>query len=118
MRFDFLSVPINSGKVPISTIVRFDPAKDIYPEEKSGRSGWTKLGDLNVARHGHSVIQAGNKFIVVGGTTTRCGAHRCMIPNTQLPTESCKLDGQSMTCVTREPKLSTFTYWPLLMFIP
>ena len=78
-----------------STITRFDPIQD----------SWKKLGNLKVARQGHSVIQVDNEFIVVGGKGN-------------FPTESCKLDGQSMTCTTREPKLDNFSHYPVLMVIP
>ena len=93
-----MSIPNNSGKEQ-STIARFDPIQN----------SWTKLGNLEVARNGHGVIQIGNEFIVVGGTRKS---------DKDEPTESCKLNGQSMTCATREPSLSKFTYYPELMLIP
>ena len=46
------------------------------------------------------MIQVDNEFIVVGGGRSR---------GKNIPTESCKLNGQSMTCTTREPKLSLST---------
>ena len=64
-----------------STIARFDPRQN----------RWTKLGDLRVSRSRHRVIKVNNEFIVVGGDEL---------------TESCKLiNGQSMTCTIREPKV-------------
>ena len=86
-----------------STIARFDPMEN----------SWTRLGDLNVAREAHGVIQVENEFIVVGGT-------RKWRPNGDdyEPTESCKLKRESMICKTREPKLSRFTHYPELMLIP
>ena len=67
------------------------------------------MGNLQIAREGHGVIQVDNEFIVVGGS--RKGGK-------DEPTESCKLDGQSMICTAREPKLSNgFSNYPELMLI-
>ena len=93
-----MSIPNNSHEEQ-STIARFDPIQN----------SWTKLGNLNVARTGLGVIQLDNEFIVIGGS--RYG-------DEDEPTESCKLNGQSMTCTTREPQLSKFTLYPELMLIP
>ena len=79
-----------------STIARFDPLQN----------SWAKLGDLKVARRGHGVIQFDKEFIVVGGW------------DDNVPTESCKLNGQTMTCTTREPNLSYFSWYPELMLVP
>ena len=92
-------MPNNSYPKYQSIIARFDPIKN----------SWTKLGNLKVARTGHGVIQVDNEFIVVGGN--RYG-------NEDEPTESCKLNGLSMTCTTREPKLSQFSSYPELMLMP
>ena len=80
---------------PKSTIARFDPIEN----------SWTKLGNLQVNRRGHGVIQVDNEFIVVGGLGYK-------------PTESCKLTGQSMTCTKRKPNLIKFFEYPQLMLIP
>ena len=64
-----------------------------------------------MARRGHGVIQVDNEFIVVGGSRDKYGIE-------DVPTESCKLNGKSMTCTTREPQLSSFTGYPELMLIP
>ena len=93
-----MSIPNNSGGYQ-STIARFDPIEN----------SWTKLGNLKVPRSGHGVIQVDNEFIVVGGN--RKG-------DEDEPTESCKLNGESMTCTTREPQLYQFTGYPELMLIP
>ena len=92
-----MSIPNNSGGSQ-STIARFDPIEN----------SWTELGNLKVARYGHGVIQVDNEFIVVGGHLD--GAE-------EEPTESCKLNGQSMTCTTREPQLSHFSFYPELMLV-
>ena len=60
-----------------------------------------------MARKGHGVIPVDNEFIVVGGNFIDA-----------VPTESCKLNGQSMICTTREPQLSKFTLYAELMLIP
>ena len=78
-----------------STIARFDPIENT----------WTKLGYLKMARDGHGVIQVDNEFIVVGGRLTK-------------PTESCKLNGQSMICNTREPTTKNFSHYVELMLLP
>ena len=93
-----MSIPNNSG-LEQSTIARFDPIEN----------SWTKLGNLKVARSSHGVIQVDNEFIVVGGVNGFEGGE---------PTESCKLNGQSMTCTTMEPQLSKFTLYPELMLVP
>ena len=93
-----MSKPNNSSYRRQSTIARFDPIQN----------NWTKLGNLKVARSGLGVIYVDNEFIVIGGS--RIG------PKDE-PTESCKLNEQSMTCTTREPSLSKFTFYPELMLI-
>ena len=90
---------LNYSKDPQSTIARFDPIENI----------WTKLGDLNVAREGHGVIQVNNEFIVVGGSRRN---------RKDEPTESCKLKQQTMICTIREPQLSKFSFYPELMPVP
>ena len=96
-----MSIPRNS-KVFQSTIARFDPIED----------SWTKLGKLKVARSGHDVIQVDNEFTVIGGISVVGGS-----PGGE-PTESCKLNKDSMTCVVREPKLSNFAFHPALILTP
>ena len=85
----------NKSKTPLSLISRFDPIQNT----------WTKLGNLKIARRRHAAIQLDNEFIVVGGDVKG-----------HVATESCKLNGQSMVCTTREPNLNFFSY-PELMLI-
>ena len=100
--FYFLLILINSREDQ-STIARFDPVEN----------SWTKLGNLQVAREGHSVIQVANEFIVVGGqSNSRSNSYY------EVPTESCTLNRQSMICSTREPKLLDFHFYPELMLLP
>ena len=90
-----------------STIARFDPIENI----------WTKLGNLKVPRWGLGVIEVDNEFIVVGGYgyTINAGLappYGNAPPYDPLPTESCKLNGQSITCTPREPFLNQFAFYP------
>ena len=80
-------------------IAQFDPVQD----------SWTKLGDLKVARLGHGVIQLDNDFIVIGGNSQDS---KTKIP---VPTETCKLNGESIICTEREPKLLDFLYSKLML---
>ena len=103
----FLSTPNNSKGSEqriLSTIACFDPI----------RNSWTKLGELNVPRNTHGVIQIDNEFIVVGGGVGGSDGGKT---SKFLPTESCILNGQSMTCTTREPHLYRFESYPELMLI-
>ena len=95
-----MSIPNNSGGFQ-KTIARFDPLQN----------SWTKLGSLNVARSGHKAIQIDNEFIVVGGLRTFGGGV------VESPTESCKLNAQSMKCTTRQPTSTKFTIFPELMLM-
>ena len=63
-----------------------------------------------MARKGHGVIQVDNEFIVVGG----CIDYYC----SKVPASSCKLNGQSMTCTSREPQLSQFEQYAELVLVP
>ena len=95
-------MPIPKDSKRTRTIARFDPIQN----------SWTKLGSLDVGRSGHGVIQVDNEFIVVGGRASGLTNHN------NVPTELCKLTGQSMTCTSREPELSMFTKYPELMLLP
>ena len=60
-----------------STIAQYNPDNDT----------WTKVGDLNTARHYHGAIVSQDAFLIVG----------------KGPTEKCQLEGNSMVCVVQEP---------------
>ena len=80
-------------------IAQFDPVQD----------SWTKLGDLKVARLGHGVIQLDNDFIVIGGNSQDSKI------NIPVPTETCELNGESIICTERDPKLLNFVYSKLML---
>ena len=96
-----MSVTNKSGKAQ-STIARFDPI------ERS----WSKLGDLNVSRYGHGVIQVDSYFIVVGGSR-----NNNIGDDIDCSTELCRLNEQSMICTTRKPELTKFTLYSEVMLI-
>ena len=83
------------SNIALSTIARFDQSS----------KKWSKLGNLVTARYGAGVVYDGQTFLVVGG-----------IGYGALLTEECKLDGMSITCTSRPPKLNNFYRWPT--FIP
>ena len=73
------------------------------------------MGNLKIARSGHNVIEVENEFIVVGGLNSFGAQDKGL---KAVPTESCKLNGQSsMTCTTREPVLAQFTAYPGLIVL-
>ena len=88
---------LSNSKEHQSTIARFDPIEN----------SWTKLGNLNMTRSGHGVIQVNNEFIVVGGVDGFAGSEL---------TESCKLN-RTMICTKREPELSKLRYYPELTLV-
>ena len=90
-----MSIPNISGLYD-SSIDRFDPIENT----------WTQLGKLNKNRSGHAVIQVDDEFIVVGSAWAHYGE----------VTESCKLNGPSMTCTTREPTVK-MSWYPELMLV-
>ena len=97
--FEFFLFEICYKSTFQSDIARFDPDED----------SWARIGYLHGTRAGHGVIQVGNEFIVVGGSRDE---------DEDIPTESCKLNGQSMICTTREPQLNHFSYYAELMLLP
>ena len=61
------------------------------------------------------MIEVENEFIVVGGLNSFGAQDKGL---KAVPTESCKLNGQSsMTCTTREPVLTQFTAYPGLIVL-
>ena len=66
------------------------------------------MGNLEKARRGHGVIKVESEIIIVGGFDGAKGAE---------PTELCKLNGLSITCMIREPYLSNVNRYPELMLV-
>ena len=67
----------NNGRQ--STIAQYNPNDNT----------WTKLGDLNNARHYHDVITSEDAFLIVGSG----------------PTEKCTMTGNTVDCVNQEPNV-------------
>ena len=66
---------------------------------------WTRVGSLNQGRYAHAVIVRSNDFVIVGGWGT-----------TQ--TERCALQNEmQMLCVSVEPELTYFAYYPEAMLV-
>lgn len=63
---------------------------------------WKKVGDLNQARYGHGVLIQQDYFIVVGGL------------DGYLSTERCYFVDDSVECVTVEPVVNFYAYYPEL----
>ena len=71
---------------------------------------WIRLGELKEARQGHSVIFAQGAFLVVGGFAD--------FYNISFLTENCHLDiGDSITCVTQNPQLELYGFYPELFLV-
>ena len=64
------------------------------------------LGALNHERRAHAVIFVEDYFLVVGGGLG------------QLPTEKCRLQGASLSCIQDVPYLTNYAYHPELFIVP
>ena len=74
---------------------------------------WSRIGDLNTARHGHQVIYDGSYFLVIGGNTDiefNQGGEAYM-------TEKCEWAGNNITCVEQQPALNNYRWDPLLTLV-
>ena len=65
---------------------------------------WSKIGSLNQGRSGHAVVVRSNDFIIVGGQDTKS-------------TERCEMQNDEMICVSVEPELNNFAYYPEAMLV-
>ena len=81
----------------LSTIARFDEAT----------RKWSKLGDLLTARSSHGAVYIPDRrvFLVVGGHYS------------ELATEECQINGASITCSSRSPKLINYFRWPAFFLV-
>ena len=65
------------------------------------------VGKLKEARRSHNVIVHQGQFIVVGGYHW-----------TDITTERCTLDDNSIECTSTDPKLLGYGYYPEMMSVP
>ena len=77
---------------------------DIYLLSGDPNFDWKKVGELNNARHGHSVAIVNNIFMVIGG-------------NGYFPTEGCKYTRGEIKCVRQGLKLNKWKFFPALMSV-
>ena len=66
---------------------------------------WNKVGEIMSSRHGHSVIQLGQSFLVVGGK----GRKR---------TEVCDWSHEILYCNEQNPILADYDLYPELFVVP
>ena len=65
---------------------------------------WSKIGSLNQGRSAHAVVVRSNDFVIVGGRDTKS-------------TERCEMQNNQMVCVSTEPELTNFAYYPEAMIV-
>ena len=75
---------------------------DIYRLSGGPDFDWKRVGELNNARHAHSVAIVNNIFMVIGG-------------NGYFPTEGCKYIRNEIKCVKQGTKLNKWKFYPALM---
>ena len=80
-------------------------ATDIIVKFNPGSNKWTKLGNLQHSRHGFGVIKVDTKYLVMGGQDDK-------------RTETCELKNEKIECISREPTLNQFRFYPALMLVP
>ena len=78
------------------------PMYDIYRLRGSPKFVWKRVGELNSARHGHSVAIVNNIFMVIGG-------------NGLFPTEGCGNIRGEIKCVKHGTRLNMWKFYPALM---
>ena len=65
---------------------------------------WSKAGILNQARHAHGAIYDGNNIMVIGG-------------GDEFKTERCKIQNETVSCVSQEPTLKNYGWYPELYLV-
>ena len=68
-------------------------------------SNWSKVGELRMGRHGHSVIFDGEYMLVVGGFGENL-------------TEKCTFTAKGVNCYEQSPRLYNYEYYPELFLVP
>ena len=95
----------DSDDTALTAIVSFDP----------DTQKWSKIGEMNQARQGHNMIRYPDAVYVIGG----------MDPESidDLYTEKCYYNGpldtrsKSFECVSQQPVLTSYTYYPELKLV-
>ena len=77
-----------------SNVAKFDPKEN----------KWTTLTNLQFARYSFGIIEIEKKFIVLGGVGT-------------IRSEICQFTGKGLECKIREPTLTSFQEYPVMMKI-
>ena len=78
----------------LSIIAKFDPKKN----------SWTKLTNLQFSRHGFGAIEIEKKFVILGGKG-------------KIRSELCQYGVNGLACKSREPTLTSFQEYPVMMKI-
>ena len=89
---------------PINTIARLKLNSRAKPK-------WQKVGELNSARDFHNAIFDGYYIIVVGGNPAKG-------QGSQIPTETCAVEGNKVSCISRPPNLENYQHYPELFLVP
>ena len=66
---------------------------------------WSKAGVLQEARHAHGAINVENNIIVIGGGREK------------FQTEKCKILNETVSCVSQEPTLNNYGWYPELYLV-
>ena len=90
---------------PIKTIAKLNLNSKAKPK-------WKKVGELQSARDFHNAIFDGFYIIVIGGKPAnydRAG---------KILTETCKIEGNQVSCISRPPNLANYEHYPELFLVP
>ena len=68
---------------------------------------WSKVGELNVGRYGHNVIEVRAEFLVIGG-----GGRGVT------ETERCRFVAGQIRCTRQKPLLELYAWYPELVSVP
>ena len=67
---------------------------------------WSKVGEMVIGRHAHSVIYLQSSFLVVGGQGLNDKSEKCTLSNGQ------------MSCSVQNPQLNNYDYSELFLVSP
>ena len=85
---------VETTSMSSSTIAKFDLKKN----------SWTKLTNLQFSRHGFGAIEIEKKFVILGGKG-------------KIRSELCQYGVNGLECKSREPTLTSFQKYPVMMKI-